>query len=125
MPGWVSSSLPKTSLASLTLNAPLAACTRGRAIDLRNVLVWLVDVLDRQDGQVAVITVVAQGKPGTGLDAEPLDLGLVDVERDGHAEEGAIGQTVVLDDSMRLLAIAHALFASQRAERTHCSPSPS
>lgn len=64
-----------------------------------DVLVRPVDILHGQNGQVSVVSGVAQGDSGAGLDAELVELGLVHVERDGHAEEGAIGETVVADNS--------------------------
>lgn len=70
-----------------------------RAIEGRNILVRPVDVLDSQDGEVAVVAQVAQGDLGAGLDAELVDLGLVDIQVDGHAEEDAIGKPVVGDDA--------------------------
>jgi hypothetical protein len=78
-----------------------AATKRREAPGGPNVLIGLVDVLDRDDGQVAVVAEVAQGYPGAGLDSELIDLGLVHVERDGNAEEGAIGEAEVGDNPSR------------------------
>lgn len=66
----------------------------------RNILVGLVDILDGQNGNVGVVAQVAEGDAGTGLDAELVDLGLADVEVDGHAHEVAIGKTVGSDDAV-------------------------
>lgn len=62
-------------------------------------LVWLVDVLDREDGQVAVVAEIAQGHACAGLEAESLDLLVGEVECDGDAEEGAVREAVLLYDS--------------------------
>jgi hypothetical protein len=62
-------------------------------------LVGPVDILDSQDADVAVVTVVAESDTGAGLDAHALDLLLGKVEVDGHGEEVAVGETVVLADA--------------------------
>jgi hypothetical protein len=62
-------------------------------------LVWLVDVLDREDGQVAVVAEIAQGDAAAGLEAQFLDLVAGEVECDGYAEEGAACEAVLLNDS--------------------------
>jgi len=63
-------------------------------------LVGLVNVVDGEDGQVAVVAEIAQRYPGAGLEGELVDGPLGDVERDGHAEEGATREAVLLDDSV-------------------------
>lgn len=71
-------------------------------------LVGLVDVLDGQDGQVAVITEVSQGDPLAGLQAKFLNLGLGKVEGDGHGEKNAILEAVLLDNSVeRIVSVGH------------------
>ena len=65
----------------------------------QNILVWSVDILNSEDGKVAIVSGVAQGDAGTSLDAESVDLVLVYIEGNGHAEKQAIGETVVLDDA--------------------------
>lgn len=65
-----------------------------------SLLVGSVDILDSQDGEVVVVARVAEGESGTGLNAQGIDLLLVDIEGDGHGEEEAIGETVILDDTV-------------------------
>lgn len=65
-----------------------------------SLLVSLVDVLDGEDGQTAVVSQIAQRDSGAGLDAELVNLLLVDIQSDGHGEEGAIGQTEGLNDTI-------------------------
>lgn len=62
-------------------------------------LVRAVDVFNGEDGKVAVVTEVAESDAGGWLDAEFVDRGLGDVEADGHREEVAVSETVVLDDA--------------------------
>jgi len=64
-------------------------------------LVWAVDVLDGDDGEVAVVSEVAQGDAGAGLDALGVYCLLRHVEGDGYAEEGAICEAVVDDNAGR------------------------
>ena len=66
------------------------------ARSLLHVLVWLVNVVDGDDGEVAVISEVAQSDAGAGLHANLVDGLLVEVEADGHGEEVAVSKTVVL-----------------------------
>lgn len=63
-----------------------------------DLLVGLVDVLNGQDGQVAVIPEVAQCDLLAGRKAKLINLRLGHVQGDGHGKENAIGETVVLDD---------------------------
>ena len=62
-------------------------------------LVWPVDILDRDDGQVAVVTEITEGDASSGLDALAVYRFLRHVERDGDTEEIAIGEAVVGDDA--------------------------
>ena len=89
------------------------------------VLVGAVDVLNSEDGKVAVVARVAQGDARTSLEAEGINLLLVDIEGDGHAEEQAASKTVVLDDT---LSGPLAIDGNQKCTEeklTHCSPSRS
>ena len=70
-----------------------------------SLLVSLVDVLDGEDGQTAVVSQIAQCDPGAGLDAELVNLLLVDIQSDGHGEEGAIGQTEGLNDTISYIRL--------------------
>ena len=62
-------------------------------------LVGPVDILDGQDTDVAVVAVVTESDTGAGLEAHALDLVLGKVKVDGHGEEVAVGETVVLADA--------------------------
>jgi hypothetical protein len=66
-------------------------------------LVRSVDILDGQDSEVSVVTEVAEGDASTSLEAELVDLSLVDIQVDGHGEESAIGKTVVLNNAIVVL----------------------
>lgn len=68
-----------------------------RGVDL---LVGLVNVLNGEDSQVPVVSEVAQGDASAGLQRELIDRLLSHVEGNGHAEEHAIGKTVLLDDTV-------------------------
>lgn len=63
-------------------------------------LVRAVDVVNGQNGQVAVVTEVTQGDAGTGLELVLVDDLLANIEGDGHGENVAIGKTAVLADAM-------------------------
>ena len=94
----MSSSLPKTSFASLTL-AQAVSCAHTRFIGA-NVLVGLVDVFDCDDGKIPVITEIAESKSRTGLDANFFYCLLGQIEGNGNAEEGSIGKADVGDDTV-------------------------
>lgn len=64
-----------------------------------DILVGPVDVFDRQDSQASVIPLVMQGNSHAFLDTNVLDRLFREVKGDGHAEENAIGQAVLLDDT--------------------------
>jgi len=60
------------------------------------VLVWSIDVVDCEDGEIAVVTKITKDNACRRLDAIVVDILLGDVEADGHGEEVAISETVVL-----------------------------
>lgn len=68
-------------------------------------LVGTVDVVDGQDGQVAIITEITQGNAGAGLELVLVDGLLVHVEGNGHGEDIAIGKATVLADTKKASAI--------------------
>lgn len=49
-------------------------------------LVWLVDIVDGQDGEVTVISKVTERDTSTGLNVQVVDNVFSDVQTDGHAE---------------------------------------
>lgn len=66
-------------------------------------LVRSVDIFDSQDSKVSVVTEIAEGDASTSLDTKLVDLGLVNIEVDRHGEEGAISETVVLNNAIVVL----------------------
>ena len=67
--------------------------------------VGLVDVINSENGQTVVISQIAEGDSSPGLDAQLINLLLVHIERDGHAEEVAIGQAVLLNDAICYMSV--------------------
>ena len=65
----------------------------------KHVLVRSVDILDGENGKISVVAEISESDFGTGLDSQLLDGLLVNVEVDGHGEEGAIGEAVVLNNA--------------------------
>ena len=59
---------------------------------VQNSLIGAVDVVNGQDGQVAVVTEVTQGNTGTSLELVLADNLLAGIEGDGHGEDVAIGK---------------------------------
>lgn len=99
-PGWVSSSLPKTRVASLTLFQCVSIPVSAHVFKLNNhILVGSVDILNSEDSEVSVVTEISEGDSGTGLDSQLLDVLLINVEVDGHGKEVAIDKAVVLNDA--------------------------
>lgn len=74
--------------------------TPAPSILWQNILVRLVNIIDRQDGEIAVVAEIAQGDAGAGLEAEFGDGFLGHIEGDGHGEEEAGSETVLLDDAV-------------------------
>ena len=64
-----------------------------------NVLVWLVDVIDSDNGQVSVISEIAKSKASTRLRSDFVNSGLIQVEANWHGEKVAVSETVVLNDA--------------------------
>ena len=65
------------------------------------VLIGLVDILDGNDGEVAVITKITERCSSSRLEASFFNRRQRDVQADGHAEKFAVCQTGVVDDSGR------------------------
>lgn len=62
-------------------------------------LIGLVDVVNGDDGQVAIVTEIAQSDARTSLDFRLFDDLLCDIQADRHAEEITICETDVLHDA--------------------------
>lgn len=102
--GWVSHVVVTEDL--LGLLDPV----EGRSILLQNLgtrvllLVWLVHIVNSDDGNVAVISEVAEGQASTWLSTDLLENVLVQVKADRHGEKVAVGETVVVDNAGSLSA---------------------
>lgn len=59
--------------------------------DRKYSLVWFVDIVDGDDGEIAVVTEVTKSNSSAGLDVQFIDLLLVHVQSNWHAEKVAIG----------------------------------
>jgi len=68
-----------------------------------NSLVGAVDVVNGEDGQVAVITEVTQSNASTGLELVLVDGLLVNIQGNRHGEDIAISKAVVLADTMHIV----------------------
>lgn len=62
-------------------------------------LVRLVDILDGQDREVAVVAEIAEDDASTRLHADLVNGLLRDIEGDGHGEDIAVGKTLVLNNA--------------------------
>lgn len=80
----------------------------GGAKKKKDILVRTVDIVNGQNGQVTVISEVAQGDPGTSLEVAIGNGLLRDIEGDGHGEEVSIGQTAVFADTAPVLLVHEA-----------------
>ena len=66
-----------------------------------DLLIWLVDIVNCDDGKILVVTEVSKCDSCSTLQTQLFDLFLGHVQGNGHAEEVAIGQSVVLDDAAK------------------------
>jgi len=62
-------------------------------------LVGLVDVVNGDDGQVAVVSEVTEGDAGTSLCLDFVNCLLEDIETDGHGEKVAVNETVGVNNA--------------------------
>lgn len=85
-----------------------------------HILVRSVDVIDGDNGQVAVITEVAEGDAFTRLDVELVDLLLGNVEGDGDGEKDTAGEADVLYNSTDKVLAKIDFYAGHDA-RTRCN----
>ena len=76
---------------------------------MQHILVGSVDVVDGNDGNVAVVTEIAEGDASTGLDGKLVNLLLGNIQSDGDREEDSAGKTDVLNNSEMVLAICKLL----------------
>ena len=65
-------------------------------------LVRLVNILYRDNGQISVITEIPKSDPGTNLDTDLLNVCLREVKGNGYREEVAICQAIVLNDARQM-----------------------
>jgi hypothetical protein len=62
-------------------------------------LVVRVDVLDGEDGEDGLVPRVSESDSGARLEGEVVNVGLGDVEGDGHGEEGSGGESEGVSDA--------------------------
>lgn len=93
----------------------------GQEFQEQHSLVGAVDVVNGQDGQVAVITEVTQGDARTSLELVVADGLLGGVEGDGHGEDVAIGKTAVLADAMHTPSVSEHCNSDRMDKRTYRS----
>lgn len=105
------------------VDSPLAQapCSRSQS----HLLIGLINILNGEDGEVSLIAEISEGDAGAGLDAQLVDGLLVDVQVDGHAEEGAVGEAVGLNNAAGPISSRSHHWIQVFATRTHCSPSRS
>ena len=72
-------------------------------------LVGLVDVVNGDDGQVAVVSEVTEGDAGTSLCLDFVNGLLEDIEADRHGKEVAVDETVGVNDTLVVLLVHEAL----------------
>jgi hypothetical protein len=72
-------------------------------------LVWLVDIVDVQNSEVAVVAAVAECDASAGLDTKSVDVLLGQIQANGHREQVAICETVVLHDTVVVLLVHETL----------------
>lgn len=78
-------------------------------------LVRAVDIVNGEDGQIAIVSEVSQGDAGAGLELAFIDNGLGHVQGDGHGEEVAVGETDIFANTVIVLLVHETL---QRTETT-------
>lgn len=66
---------------------------RQKPKEHENSLVRAVDIVNGEDGQIAIVSEVSRGDAGAGLELAFIDNGLGHVQGDGHGEEVAVGET--------------------------------
>ena len=62
-------------------------------------LVWLVDIIDGNDSEIAVVAEVTKSNSSSWLDAHFINRLFGEVEANWHGEEVAIGEAVILDNA--------------------------
>jgi len=69
-------------------------------------LIGLVDVVNRENGEITVVTRVAQGDTRSSLEACLVNCFLGRIESDGHRKKVAIGETRFSDDTKKAPPLA-------------------
>jgi hypothetical protein len=65
-----------------------------------NSLVWTIDIVNGENGQVAVIAEIAQSDTAAGLEVELLHSLSRNIESNGHGEKVAIGEARISNDTV-------------------------
>lgn len=86
-----------TSSSVQVLDGRVSLIVGTEDLDSLLLLVRAVDVVDSDDGQVAVVSEVTEGDAGTGLCFDFVNRFLEDIKTDGHGEQVAVDETVVVD----------------------------
>ena len=68
-------------------------------------LVWLVDIIDCKNGQVAIIAEISESDSGSGLDISGIDDLLANIQADGHAKKSPIRKSEVFDHAIVVLLV--------------------
>ena len=89
-----------TSSSVQVLDGRVSLIVSTKDLDSLLLLVGAVDVVDSNDGQVAVISEVTEGDTGTRLCLDFVNCLLEDIKTDGHGEKVAVDKTVVVDHTV-------------------------
>lgn len=86
-----------TSSSVKVLDGRVGLIVGTENLDSLLLLVGAVNVVDSNDGQVAVVSEVTESDAGTGLCLDFVNRLLEDIKTDGHGEQVAVNETVVVD----------------------------
>lgn len=78
---------------------PAEESIQSTSLHTGDLLVWLVNILDIDNGQIAVVTEVTQRNASTRFHTELLDQFWCDVEGDGHREEVSVCKAIVFHNA--------------------------
>lgn len=74
------------------------------------VLIWLVNIVDSQDGQVAIITEIPKSQSGSWCNAVIGDSLLRDIESDGHGEDVSVEKAVVGNNTTSCISCGNIVY---------------
>jgi hypothetical protein len=70
------------------------------------ILVWLVYIVDGDDGEMSIIPEIAQSESRSWLDLQLINQPFRNIQRDGNGEEAAVCESDILDDTISLVSIS-------------------